>query len=209
MNCDEVRAAYLAGEPQETFREHLAGCGDCRSRLPALEAARAGLSDPASWEEPSPQLADRLVGLISAEPSGGVPATWRRRLRWAAVVAAVLVVAAVGAVNLLRAPDWVVEMPGTSLEPTAEATVAGWNTDAGTRLRLEIFGLGDAPPGHVYELWLSQEGNHVSAGTFRSGGEVELWVGVSRRDYPRLWVTLEEIGPYAGPSSATVLDTGA
>ena len=47
MNCDEVRAAHLAGEPEETFREHLAGCGDCRSRLPALEAARAGLSDPA------------------------------------------------------------------------------------------------------------------------------------------------------------------
>ena len=209
MNCDEVRAAQLAGEPEETLREHLAGCGDCRSRLPALDAARAGLSDPAIWEEPSPQLAGRIVGLIGAEPSEGVASTWRRRLGWLAVAAAVVIVAAVGVVNLLRAPDWVVEMPGTSLQPTAQATVAGWNTDAGTRLQLEISGLGDAPAGHVYELWLSQEGDHVSAGTFRSGGEVELWVGVSRRDYPRLWVTLEEIGPYAGPSSATVLDTGA
>ena len=73
---------------------------------------------------------------------------------------------------------------------------------------LAVNGLDPAPDGYIYEFWLSDGPRYVSAGTFRAGGVVELWVGVSRRDFPRMWVTLEPIDTDAGPSSATVLDTG-
>jgi hypothetical protein len=105
-------------------------------------------------------------------------------------------------------PDWVVSMPGTDLAAQASSTVSGWNTDSGTRMLLSIEGLDPAPDGYVYELWLSKGPVHVSAGTFTAAGDVELWAGVTRADFPRLWVTLEPLDEDESPSRSTVLDTG-
>jgi len=60
----------------------------------------------------------------------------------------------------------------------------------------------------TWELWLTSEAVHVSAGTFTAAGDVELWVGVARRDYPRLWVTLEPVDEDESLSGLNVLDTG-
>jgi hypothetical protein len=68
-----------------------------------------------------------------------------------------------------------------------------------------VSGLDPAPEGYVYELWFSNPATRVSAGTFRTAGDVELWTAVSRRDYPRLWVTLQPVGAY--DDYVTVLDT--
>jgi hypothetical protein len=205
MNCEEARAGYLAGDDDERIALHMEGCAACRSRVAALAAARTSLSDPALWEEPSPQLADQVIGLIAGSPRAETDAP----RRWAVpvLVAAMLVaVAALGVTSILAAPDWEVDIPGTEIAPQASATVSGWNTDTGTRMRLETAGLDEAPEGYVYEFWMSEGPLHVSAGTFRSAGEVDLWAGVRRADYPRLWITLEKVGDYAGPSSHTVLD---
>jgi hypothetical protein len=92
----------------------------------------------------------------------------------------------------------------------ASGTVAGWNTESGTRMVLDIEGLDPAPPGFVYELWLSAGPRHISAGTFvEAGNDLELWAGVSRRDYPRVWVTLEPLDDNESLSGETVLDTAA
>lgn len=209
MNCDEFRAQYLAGEDDEATGAHLAGCGACRSRQADLEAGRRALSDPAIWEEPPPELENQVVALITGNHNRNTAGVGRpeRWIRLLAAAAAVLVV--VGLYEVLRppSPDWEVVMPGTSLAPLATSTVTGWNTQSGTRMVLAVDNLDPAPPGYVYEFWLSQGPLHISAGTFTAGGEIDLWTGVTRADFPRLWVTLEPLDDDQSPSGYTVLDT--
>ena len=209
MNCDQIRAMYLAGEQDEVTRAHVADCAACRGVQGYLDTGRTALMDSVVWEEPSPELENQVVALVSgsrAEPDG-----LRRRLpRWlrpVAGVAAAVAVFAVFAVVRSPAPDWVVAMPGTDLAPQASSTVSGWNTDTGTQMLLSVTGLEEAPEGYVYEFWLSQGAFHVSAGTFSAAGDIKLWSGVTRADFPRLWVTLEPLDEDESPSGHTVLDT--
>lgn len=211
MNCDEFRAQYLAGENGEATDAHLTGCAACRSRHPDLEAGRIALMDPAIWEEPPPELEDQVIALIASNQNRA-PTGVGRLERWVRpLVAAAVVVVAVGLYGVLRSPspDWEVAMPGTDLAPLATSTVAGWNTDAGTRMILAVEGLDPAPDGFVYEFWLSDGPLHISAGTFSADGEIELWAGVTRAEFPRLWVTLEPLDDDESPSGHTVLDTEA
>ncbi|MDH3261524.1 MAG: anti-sigma factor [Acidimicrobiia bacterium] len=211
MNCDEVRAQYLAGEDDDATGVHLAECAACRARREDLQAGRRALMDQAIWEEPPPELEDQVVALITANqnrPSLGTG--WLER--WVRpLAAAAVVVAVVGLYGVFRtpSPDWAVAMPGTDLAPLATSTIAGWNTESGTRMVLAVEGLDPAPAGYVYELWLSQGPLHISAGTFTADGEIDLWTGVTRADFPRLWVTLEPLDHDESPSGHTVLDTGA
>lgn len=210
MNCEEFRATHLAGDPGEAGRRHLAGCAACRSRLPELRAAQSSLTDASLWEEPSPELADQIESLITmnARRASG-RSQWSGRIVQLAAAAAAVVVA-LGLYGVLRspAPDWEVSIPGTDLAPLAVGTVQGWNTGAGTRMVMMVDGLDPAPDGYVYEFWLSRGPLHISAGTFTSGGEVELWSGVTRADFPRLWITLEPIDEDESLSGRTVMDTG-
>ena len=211
MNCDEFHARYLAGEDDEATAAHLADCAACRSHRDYLETSRRALTDPTIWEEPSLELEDQVVALIAGnrDRSPTEPGWLQRWVR--PLAAAAVVVVAVGFYSMIRTPgpDWEVAMPGTDLAPLATSTVAGWNTDAGTRLLVAVEGLDPAPAGHVYELWLSQGPLHISAGTFTAAGEIELWSGVTRADFPRLWVTLEPLDENESPSTRTVLDTEA
>lgn len=211
MNCDEFRAQYLAGEDDGATTAHMADCAACRSHREDLEAGLRALMDPALWEEPSPELEDQVIALIAGNHDS-ISAGLGRLERWVRpLVAAAVVVVAVGLYGVLRtsSPDWEVAMPGTDLAPSASSTVAGWNTDAGTRMILAVEGLDPAPDGFVYEFWLSDGPLHISAGTFAADGEIELWSGVTRAEFPRLWVTLEPLDEDESPSGATVLDTEA
>ncbi len=207
MRCDDYRAAFLSGEVDAQQQAHLATCPACRAEQGALEAVRLSLQDQLVWEEPSEELRE-YVAVAMAQHAAPPP---RRTTRWwAAAAAAVVLVAAGAAWALLRPapPDWEVVMAGTELAPEAMATVRGWNTDTGSRMVVGVTGLPSAPDGSYYELWLSGEGSHISAGSFRGSGEVSMWVGVARRDFPRLWVTLEPAGGDPAPSEQWVLDSG-
>lgn len=216
MNCEDFRASYLAGLQGDEDLRHLTECAACRARLPSLEAGRMAFADPAIWEEPPPELAEQVSSLIAG--SAFVPnaagtverPNWSRRVWPAAGVAAVVLVAVVTFAALRpAAPDWEVAVPGTDLAPAASATVQGWNTEAGTRMVMNVTGLDPAPDGYVYEFWLSEGPIHTSAGTFRAGAEIVMWTGASRADFPRLWITLEPLDDDESPSGQTVLDTGA
>lgn len=209
MNCDEIRARYLAGEDEALTDAHFATCAACRAVRADLDIGRDALADAAIWEEPSPELESQVIALIAGN---GLPApvSSDRRHLWLvplAVAAAAIVVVASYAVLRAPSPDWVVAMPGTDLAPQATSTVEGWKTETGTRMVLSIDGLAQAPDGYVYEFWLSEGPLHISAGTFTGPGEIELWSGVARAEFPRLWVTLEPLDEDESPSGQTVLDT--
>lgn len=206
MTCEECRVRLLAGDENEEVQRHLETCSSCRAELPALESNRMLLGDPSLWEEPEPALGDQVVSLISGvNPTVPGPRWWQATIAVAALMAVVL-----GSIALFRSPspDWEVPIPGTDLAPLAMGTVKGWNTDSGTRMLLEVDGLEEAPEGYFYEFWLSEGPVHISAGTFTTAEEVELWAAVARADFPRLWITLEPIDDDESPTRQSVLDTG-
>lgn len=214
MNCEEFRAAVLAGEEGADSQGHLEKCPACRSKYGDIVEMRNALAEPTLWEEPSPELGAQIESLLThaAHDQRRSASSGGRRRWWTAVaVAAAAVVVVVGSLFATRgpAPDWEVALPATAEAPGAIASVKGWNVDSGTRMVLEVEGLDPAPSGYMYEFWLSDGPLHISAGTFRTGGEIELWSGVARADFPRLWVTLEPIDEDESPSPHTVLDTGA
>jgi Anti-sigma-K factor rskA len=210
VRCEEARAELLQGEPGDQAMEHLHTCPRCRSERPRLEAMAAGLRDPLLWVEPPEALEADIVELIGRHEAASGQ---RRRIRLLLPVASVLV-AAVAVSGLWLAvqgpnPDWELTMPGVA-PGIPDATVSGWRTATGTRVVMTAAGLADAAPGHAYELWFSEGPVHVSAGTFTSMRDpVELTVGVARRDYPRLWVTLEPIDEDPAPSSTVLFDVGS
>jgi hypothetical protein len=170
------------------------------------------------WAEPPAGLEDSIVfaisGTRSAEPRS-TPVTEVEKKRSSpplvatmfgfVAVAALLVVGVFVMMSRTPGPDWQTTMAGTDVNPSASAVVAGWNTDAGTRVVLEASDLGTAPEGFVYQLWFSRGAQGVSAGTFSDPKHVELTVGISRRDYPTVWLALEPINSDAGVTGPAVL----
>ncbi len=213
MNCDEFRTAVLTGQSSDASRHHGETCAACRSRIERLSLAHERLADPAVWEEPSPELAFQVEELITSANLGAADhdvarPTWIKFVAAAALVAVLAAGAVTVAANRGDDPDWEVALPATDLATGATASVRGWNESAGTRMVVSIDGLAPAPSGFLYEFWLSDGPVHISAGTFHSPGDIQLWSGVKRADFPRLWVTLEPIDEDESPSGLTVLDTG-
>lgn len=218
MNCQDVRASLLAGETTNKVMSHLEGCVECRRAVPAIERVRSDLQSESIWVEPPAGLEDSVVfaisGTRSAEArSAPVPEVEKKRSSPPSVVAmfgfvaaaAVLVVGVFAMMSRTPDPDWRATMAGTDVNPSASALVAGWNTDAGTRVVLEGSDLGTAPQGFVYQLWFSRGSLDVSAGTFSDPKHVELTVGIARKDYPTVWLALEPINPDEGATAPALL----
>ena len=210
MKCSDVRAAYLAGEPSGSDKAHLESCADCQAEWLALQESNKLLADRSIWEPPPDNLEDRLVAMISGPAD--VAAIEREAGTWwryaaTGIAAAAIVLLGVWIGVRAPAPDWEVALPGTDEAPLAVGVVSGWNEAGGTRMVLDIQGLPEAPDGFIYEFWLTKGDLHISAGTFRDPRGVELWAGVSRADFPRLWITLEPVDDDERPSGINVMDT--
>ncbi|HKX75028.1 MAG TPA: anti-sigma factor [Acidimicrobiia bacterium] len=206
MTCDEVRALILAGD-EEAAASHLAACAGCRTDAPDWRRWRSLLAEASLWEEPPPDLPEKLVAAIRRTPSKPERRAGSRRgwEGWVAAAAVAVLMASYGLAETLS-PDWSFEM-ATNIAG-ASALVDGWNSETGTRMRLRVAGIEPAPPGHYYEIWLTApDGRHVSAGTFRDAGTVEAWAAVRRADFPRIWITLEPVDDDLGPSPDTYFDT--
>ena len=165
---------------------------------------KALLGSEAVWVEPSPDLEARIRGLADTRTQPNPP----RRLRvWLPAAVTVLVLVS-GAFLTFDRPDWQVDLVASAQAANASAMVSGWNEAEGTRLRFDINGLPDAPAGTYYEIWLtSLDGLHVSGGSFNGDGVLTAMVGVSRRDFPRIWITIETLDDESGPSPATLFDS--
>lgn len=167
-----------------------------------LELIREILTREATWSEPPPQVADRLLAAIGAGRHLATVQQAPSPPRWgwaaAAVLGAVaLVLAVLGVAGVFTPPEeQVVAISGTELEPGASGEAAIRPAAAGWWIRLEIEDLPAAGPGTYYEGWVwNDDGQGVSIGTFHMRGDtgsVVLWSGVDPVDYPAIWVTLED-----------------
>lgn len=171
-----------------------------------LAAARLDVGDAALWVEPDVALEKRVLALAATEPESP---TWSRLRLRVAFTAAVVLIVLVGTVVAVRdhGPDWEVGLFAAQAAPGSSGTARGWAEESGTRIELELAGLEPAGKGFVYELWLSDGPIHVSAGTFRGTTDLTLWAGVDRRDFPRVWITLEPIDGDPAPAT-NILDSG-
>lgn len=209
MNCEVILARIAAGERESPAASseidaHLSVCADCRLRAGAAEALGRQLRDPLLWEEPSPDLAQRVLGGVAGD-AGPRPSRTRW---WVAAGVAAIAALVLGVGWMTGRPDWSVDLVAGPEAPGAWAVVSGWNTSEGTRMIFDVSGLDDAPDGSYYEVWLTApDGRHVSAGTFNRPGRFEVMAGVRRGDYPQIWVTLEPADGDLNPYPATVLDT--
>lgn len=175
------------------------------------------LASRSLWHEPDPGLEDAVVAAVAAAPGSDHAAGTstphrhqRRRLTVVAAAAAVALVVTGGVatgVALLRGdagePGVAVALATTTSGATAadgaalgdRAPVAMVDTTpAGVRIVLDTDELPPAPAGAHYHLWLVNDGDRVSAGTFLGGGgRVELWCGVDDPGYRTVAVTLEHV----------------
>lgn len=206
MTCDDFQGRYLSGDVDEETSKHVNGCTWCTSRLFDLDALSGMLAERETWEVPSAELEASVIDGISGTTSIAARSL-RSPIIWAAVASFLVVVVGTAAVWQSRRPDWDIALPATG-GVTATASVAGWNTEAGTRMVFDIDGLAPAGENEFYEIWLTaDDGRHVSAGTFIASGRIESFAGVSRRDFPRIWITLEPNDGDEGINGVTVLDT--
>ena len=214
MKCEEARAAMLSGSDVEPVSEHLSTCRLCRSEQPTWARLRTTLSSHSLWEEPPPDLADRIVQLVGGdvERSRGETRSRMRRGRTAVLagLAMTLLIALAGTLVTARSlsADWEMTLIATEESPDASAVIRGWSTARGTRMVVDVAGIQDAPTGTYYEIWMTApDGRHISAGTFTGSGRVTAFAGVRRADYPRIWITLELADDDLGPSRSTYFDT--
>ena len=214
MRCEEARAAMISGADIEPVRQHLATCRVCRSEQPMWARLSSTLASHSLWEEPSPDLSDRILQTVRGheERSQTERRTQPEHQRTAllAGVAVALLISLVGTFFATRslAADWEMTLVTSEEHSEATALVRGWSTAMGTRMVVDIVGIEDAPSGSYYEIWMTApDGRHISAGTFTGSGRVTAFAGVRRADYPRIWITLETADTDLGPSHETYFDT--
>jgi anti-sigma-K factor RskA len=200
LTCDEADA--LAGawgmgalEPNEAaaVAEHLDTCDQPHSELREAVGAGAVLAAALARIEPSPELRDRLMASIGAEPrrEASQPAQPRGMPSWtpralAGLAAAAVIVLAVWNVSLqgeLATREAALNRLAASLaaEDGRTITVLG---DAGRGVLVEGEGrtllVADVEPaaaGMLYEMWLiGPDGVPVDVGTFRPEADGEFVV---------------------------------
>ena len=213
MRCEEARAQYLGGDASEAARDHLSSCPYCIAHRSALGSMLQILDDPLLWIEPPPELEQRVTRLIETSDAEEPPMAGRRR-RWQIIAAAAVVIVAVATGAFLFGrqppPDWEITTAGVGPGESAVAVIGGWNVEGGTRVVLAAEGLAAAPAGYMYELWFIRDSSPISGGTFAAADQpVKLFVGVGRREYPRVAVTLEPLDGDPAPSGIFVFDAGA
>ncbi len=184
----------LEAEEERMVEEHLEGCEQCRREERDLRLAHERLADLASATETPPGLKDRVVSGMPRRPE-------RRVAPWAAVAAALCVLALLG-VLFASDPFGLFEPePAATLRPTELAPGAGGelrieSSSANTQAELEVWNLPPLEEGEYYELWFGKENGRVSAGTFTvdEGGRVTCYVTVPAEtvgDYQRVGITRE------------------
>ncbi|MEA2431940.1 MAG: hypothetical protein QOF65_1814 [Thermoleophilaceae bacterium] len=206
----------LDADEVETVRSHLAECAACAAEhgqlmsIPSmLDAAGADETPveeaPAALEE---AVLDRFAREHPGHPSEPPPKRARDRLRAAlrplsrplpaAMAGAVAAAAVTGALIVLPGSSndsselYQARLAGSAAAPSATASAQLKVLAEGTRVNLSVRGL-HGGPSSVYELWcIRDDGQKVSAGTFRTDpsgrADVNLTTAAVPGEYHRLGI---------------------
>jgi len=189
----------LGAQEERIVEEHLDGCAGCREEGQDLRLVHERLTDLAyATETPPPGLKDRVV----AGMPHGMPYRGPRRVPpWAAVAAALCVLALLGVVfasviSGLFAPETDTTLRPTELAPGAGGELRIESSSANTQAELEAWDLPPLGEGEYYELWFGKDNGRVSAGTFtvNDEGRVTCYMTVPAEtvgDYQRVGITRE------------------
>jgi hypothetical protein len=209
----------LGAQEERIVEDHLDGCAGCREDAQDFRLVHERLTDLAyATETPPPRLKDQVVagmphGMPHREPRRRVPP-------WAAVAAAVCVLALLGVVFFASGVSsfFAPETATTTLRPTQLAPGAGGelrieSSSANTQAELEAWDLPPLGEGEYYELWFGRENGRVSAGTFtvNDGGRVTCYVTVPAEtvgDYQRVGITREKFPAEPRMNDAKVVLSG-
>ena len=217
----ELTAAYaldaLDAEERRAFEAHLATCESCQEELASLASTTEALAVAATGPAPRDDLRDRIVAAARAEPQVLVPFE-PRRSRSIPLLAAVSAAAAVVALALGL---WAVRLSGDLDEARSALEVLG-DPDSRTvalqtgqgrlvvdpdgRAVLVLHGLGRAPAGKTYEVWVVEGDVPAPAGLFpgTSGGElVDVDGTVDAGDV--VAVTVEDSGGAEQPTPPLII----
>jgi len=227
----ELTAGYAldALDPDErrAFEAHLAGCERCLQELASFWETTEALAVAASGPEPGPELRERVLADVRAEPQIVVPFESRRR-RTVPVLAAAAAIAAVVALGIgLWASDLSSQLDDMRAALDRERAAAGVLVDPEARTValqagdgqlvvnpkgqavLVLRDLDPAPAGKTYEMWIVPGGDIElanRAGLFpgRSGAEVEGLEGTVQ-DGDVVAVTIEPAGGVDAPTTAPIV----
>jgi anti-sigma-K factor RskA len=226
----ELTAAYaldaLDAEERREFEAHLRECERCQAELATLSGVTEALAIAASGPAPAAGLRERVLEAARSEPHVVVPFERPSRRRVPALAAAVAAVAAIAAVAVglwalqlssdldeaRSALDEQREAAAVLADPSAESVslAAGQGrlvVDPDGRAVLVLDGLGPAPSGKTYEVWVIEgEAAPVPAGLFpgEEGGDLVLVqedVGAGAV----VAVTIEDAGGADAPSTEPVI----
>jgi anti-sigma-K factor RskA len=179
----ELSAAYaldaLDGNDQRRFEEHLAQCPECRDDVASFQEAAAALAYDVEAPDPPPALREGILERARSERPSNVVAF--RPRRWALPVATGA--AAVAACAALAFGLWAASL-NSRLDERAEAIgLMGANgslvIEPSREATLVVTGLGRAPAGKTYEVWVIHDGRPLPAGLF-SGGSGRTAVALTR-----------------------------
>jgi len=226
----ELTAGYAldALDPDErrAYEVHLEGCAQCREELAAFWQTTDALAVAASGPAPGAELRGRILAGARQEKQVVVPLESRRQ-RTVPVLAATAAVAAVVALALgLWAASLSSDLDGTraALERAQSAATVLADPDARTvaleegegrlvvddagRAVLVADGLGPAPAGKTYELWVVSDGGAPQrAGVFPGEEEGRDVVRLDGTVGPGqvVLVTVEDAGGVDAPSTDPIL----
>jgi anti-sigma-K factor RskA/putative zinc finger protein len=224
-------------EPEETeaVRRHLAECPACAAEHGQLMGIPSMLdvagADETPTEKPPDALEEAVLDRFAREhpgrPAAAEPRTpsLRERLRaplrhlsrplpaaLAGAVAAAAVTAALivlpGETGGTHGEEYQATLSGSPAAPGATASAELRVFASGTHVRLDVHGLRGTPD-TVYELWcLRDDGEKVSAGTFRTdasgSADVNLTTAAVPGEYHRLGVERRTLAPGSKPGIAVM-----
>jgi anti-sigma factor RsiW len=228
----ELTAGYaldaLDADERDAYEAHLAGCEHCQQELESFWETTEALAVAATGPEPNAAVRERILTAVRAEPPQNVIPLEARRQRTAPVLGAV---AAVAAVLALAVGLWAASLSRelddtrTALEREQVAAAILAEPDARSVALAEgegrlvvgpdgsavlvVDGLGPAPAGKTYELWIAGHGDDpVPAGLFpgAEGLEIALVDGVVDEGEVVL-VTIEQEGGVDAPTTEPIVGT--
>jgi len=219
-------AAYVLGAlpPAEVdgFREHMAGCPDCRRAVEELRAAADALPMSTQQLTPPPALKGRIMAVVESEaellaasgagadrPPKQAPRRKERRAWWARPGLAL------GAVVLALAGG---ALAGGLLTGEPTRTIAATTEPQGSDVTLQVSGdagtlvVRDMPPppeGRIYQVWVKRPGQDPAPTdalwSVNAQGDAQVAVPGSLDGVEAVLVTDEPQGGSEAPTTTPVI----